>query len=132
MQTALLQHVTRNGTHYDWLIDAPVVAGLSADRPLWAARVPLPTRDWRTARVLVIDVIQPHRRLYLRYQGPVAGDRGEVVRVDAGDARPVMWTASRLVLDVHMRHYTGRIDLQHLHEHRWRAVMMSARCGQRL
>ena len=79
---AVLEHCW-NGVHWDflvedgealrtWAIDAPIVAG-----------VDLPAR-----------ALAAHRRVYLAYEGPIQGGRGDVRRWDAGRASVVVWTDS--------------------------------------
>jgi hypothetical protein len=47
-------------------------------------------RSWRLleepqpGRVVRVEALPPHRKLYLDYEGPVSGDRGSVARQDAG------------------------------------------------
>ena len=77
---ALLEHHWR-GVHWDllldvgdalrtWAIDAPIATGLT-----------LPAR-----------ALGDHRRVYLDYEGAIAGDRGWVRRVDRGEYEPLVWT----------------------------------------
>ena len=79
---AVLEH-RWNGVHWDlmvedgdslrtWAIDAPIEDGIDL-----------------SARALAA-----HRRVYLDYEGPVSGDRGEVRRWDAGRATVEVWTDS--------------------------------------
>lgn len=110
LPTVLLLHETRAGTHHDWLVADPTLAGVP-DAPLWTVRVAAPTRQWRAVRRLKLVPLPPHRRAYLTYEGPVSGGRGVVRRVDAGTVRAELWSASRIVLDVEMRHFRGRVEL---------------------
>jgi hypothetical protein len=77
---ALLEH-RWDGVHWDllldvgdalrtWAIDAPIAVGLT-----------LPAR-----------ALGDHRRVYLDYEGAIAGDRGRVRRVDQGVYDPLVWT----------------------------------------
>lgn len=126
LPTALLQHTLREGCHYDWLIADPLRPG-DANALLWAARCPWPTRQWRTAGSWLVQVLPPHRRAYLRHQGPVSGGRGVVRRIDEGHALIQRWTASVCLVDVAMTHFAGRITLTRIDDGRWRAVV--AACG---
>ena len=73
----VLRHTDRQGTHFDLMIDQK--DGLATWKftapPEQAPRGPLPCTR-----------IADHRRTYLDYEGPVSGDRGGVVRHDAGTA----------------------------------------------
>lgn len=75
---ALLEHTTDEGVHWDLLIEVP-------------GRERLPT--WRLAQdplgseaAIRAEALADHRRLYLEYEGPVSGGRGQVRRVDRGPA----------------------------------------------
>jgi hypothetical protein len=81
---ALLEHHW-DGVHWDllldigdalrtWAIDAPIAAGMT-----------LPAR-----------ALGDHRRVYLEYEGTIAGDRGWVRRVDQGVYEPLIWTPERV------------------------------------
>lgn len=84
LRFVLLEH-RWNGVHWDfmlesegrlrtWAIDEPVVAG----------------------RILPARALDDHRSAYLDYQGPVAGGRGSVARVDQGTYVASEWTAERV------------------------------------
>jgi hypothetical protein len=40
--------------------------------------------DWPPAAGTTIERIADHRRSYLDYEGPVSGNRGQVIRVESG------------------------------------------------
>lgn len=124
LPTALLLHVTRTGQHYDWLLGDPDVAASEPKGRLWTARVPLPSQQWKAAESFLLQPLPPHRRFYLRHQGEVSGGRGTVRRVDQGQVLPVLWRASRRVVDVQMRHFQGRLELIRLSQERWRAAVL--------
>ncbi|MEX0653405.1 MAG: hypothetical protein WD534_12305 [Phycisphaeraceae bacterium] len=126
--TVLLQHVTRVGRHYDWLVGDP---SAEAGGRLWTARLALPSGQWQAAGRLTLMELPPHRRAYLHHQGPVSGGRGVVRRVDAGTVRPVLWTATRRVLAVRMRYYQGLAELRWLAGERWSAVVTPGGDGGR-
>ncbi|HEX7008513.1 MAG TPA: hypothetical protein VF184_00935 [Phycisphaeraceae bacterium] len=118
--TVLLLHTTSQGRHHDWFIGDPRQAGM-ADARLWTARVAHASRHWARLGRFALTPLPPHRRHYLRYQGPISGGRGSVQRVDAGWVIPLLWTESRIVLDVHLRMFCGRIELRRVHDQRWEA-----------
>lgn len=72
----VLQHTDAAGLHFDLMIDlGPALATWKfAQPPEDAVDGSLPCQR-----------IGNHRRVYLDYEGPVSGDRGQVVRHDAGD-----------------------------------------------
>ena len=78
-----------HGVHWDFLIEE------GDSLRTWAIDAPLVDRVVLPARPLA-----PHRRVYLDYEGPIAGDRGDVRRWDAGTARVEVWTDSRVRLQV--------------------------------
>ena len=90
-----------DGVHWDflvedgatlrtWAVDAPIVAG--ADLP---------------ARALA-----PHRRVYLDYEGPIAGDRGTVERWDRGWADVEAWGERLVRLRVEGGQLVGLVELR--------------------
>jgi hypothetical protein len=119
----LLCHTTRSGRHYDWLIAfGPDCGGpVSESAGLWTGRTQVPSGAWRAAGAFNLEVIEPHRRVYLQRQGPIGGGRGTVVRIDQGSARPLLWTHTRIALEVAMQQFRGRLELRRLDGARWRA-----------
>ena len=111
LRTAILEHTTTNGVHYDWLIEDPALPDPhAAGARLWAARVAQPPEDWPDLERFEIDVIAPHRRLYLSYQGQVPGHRGRVRRVAEGTCRARLWAADRTILRLQTQQM--RLDLR--------------------
>lgn len=112
LPTVLLRHETRQGAHYDWMLADPETTDQA--RTLWTARVDTPTRHWTSLRSWRLRQIQHHRQHYLTYQGSLAPrqglPRGTVRRVDRGWFVPLIWTRSRIVLDLRMRFVQGRIE----------------------
>ena len=70
---AVLHHVGHGEPHYDLLIGRE-------DEPLVTFRLPC----WPVVSRVEITPLPDHRPLYLTYEGPVSGGRGEVRRVEAG------------------------------------------------
>jgi hypothetical protein len=69
----VLQHIDRDGTHFDLMIEnGPALATWKCPQPL-SASGPLECRR-----------IADHRAIYLDYEGPISGDRGTVTRWDRG------------------------------------------------
>ena len=91
-ETVLLRHELPDGSwHHDWMIDP------GDDRPLITFRTEamVPEVDRFEA-----ERLGDHRRVYLSYQGPLSGGRGEVRRVAAGRARLIEAASGSLIVDV--------------------------------
>lgn len=100
---ALLEHTTSDGVHWDLLVEMP-------------GRERLPT--WRLARSPIAEQgpvdaerIGEHRRLYLGYEGPIGGGRGEVRRIDRGEATILSWSKDRVRFDLHGAVLRGTFEL---------------------
>lgn len=78
----LLKHTLPDGaSHFDWLLEDPSdPAG-----PLISFRLDA-TLPWPPIGPFDALRIQPHRRAYLDYQGPVSGNRGLVTRLATGES----------------------------------------------
>jgi hypothetical protein len=122
LPTVLLQHETDLGDHYDWLLTDPATA-TDPEGALWTARVAYPSEIWAAMGQWPIKIIAPHRRIYLTYEGPIAGDRGRVRRVDEGTFEPVTWCADHIVVDVSLKHFAGRVSMRPIAAARWQAHM---------
>lgn len=103
LKTVILEHITREGCHYDWLMEDPT-AGPQA--LLWTARVQLAPEKWRTGHQQILTPINPHRRAYLTYQGPISQDRGSVKRVAQGRFLAPLWTPAQRLLNIHWQEQT--------------------------
>lgn len=104
----LLEHTAAGGRHYDLLVRDPTAPD-AAEHRLWAARVALPTDQWAGARRLRLTALPMHRARYLDDQGPIAGGRGRIRRIDRGHALARLWTPGRIILDVRTRRFCGRL-----------------------
>lgn len=105
MRTAILQHTLPDGTsHIDWLVEVD---------PAPADRVPTFRLDRRPdepgGAEFRAERLPDHRRMYLSYEGPVSGGRGEVERVAEGSVLSVVGWPDRLELTCQ---FAGRV-------HRW-------------
>lgn len=82
-RAVILQHRLPDGSaHFDWLCERATGADPQT-RCLIAFRVDRRV-DQCAQSGFIAKRIDDHRRLYLDYEGSVAGGRGEVVRVAAG------------------------------------------------
>ena len=143
--TVLLRHQMHGWTHYDWLLVDPT-ALRDAARPLWTARTSLPSGVWPKLGSWLLAPARPHRRVYLTYQGPVpapgsaetphadapgllppapSAGRGVVTRVDAGRFLPLVWTPSRIVIELELRRAGGVVELRRISAACWRARWLS-------
>ncbi len=77
----LHKHSGYGQLHYDLMI--------ARDRTLATWQLFADPRDLPRGREIPAVRIQPHRKAYLDYQGPVSGARGQVERLDRGRCR---WT----------------------------------------
>ena len=79
-QFVLIRHVLSDHTHWDLMFDiGPALATWQLQEdPAGLAGDP------KRQTVIRAQRIGDHRRAYLDYEGPVSGNRGYVVRVDAG------------------------------------------------
>lgn len=76
---AVLLHTgSPEGSHYDLLIEPRPGEG---DLLTW--RLPV----WPVTESVEARQLRDHRRIYLTYQGTIAGDRGHVTRIDEGSAQ---------------------------------------------
>ena len=60
---------------------------------------------------LAATPLAPHRLEYLSYEGPVSGNRGEVIRVDEGDCTDIGESGDRVVLALEGREIRGQLTL---------------------
>lgn len=116
----LLLHLTDEGQHYDWLLGDP----RNPRGRLWTAHCQHPSATWAQLRTWTVQEIAPHRRKYLRFQGPLppleGRSRGRVVRVDRGSFHPIQWGPRRRLIDLKLQHFSGRLLLERLDGTHWR------------
>lgn len=122
-QSVLLQHLTRHGSHFDWMFEAP--GHVDADR-LVSFRVDRPLHAW-AGRKRVFERIADHRRAYLLRQGAISGGRGRVRRVDRGRCRVRLFTVGRIVVELRMGGVAGQAHLTRLSGDRWAGILLRAR-----
>jgi len=82
LPTVILHHQTLAGSHYDWLwLDS-----VTRDQ-LLGFRLALPPSQWESQKSLLMQPLPPHRLIYLTYQGPISGGRGQVTQVAKGHVK---------------------------------------------
>jgi hypothetical protein len=70
--------------HYDFMLEAGDAL------KTWTVH----SLDWTTPQSAAQN--RDHRLAYLQYEGPIAGNRGEVRRVAAGEYEAVLWGPDRI------------------------------------
>lgn len=117
--TVLLHHEQRTGSHYDWLLVSPnpSAAGLTT------FRIAPCSAEWEDRAVFSMQQLPDHRMVYLSYEGPISRDRGRVRRVDQGTHLPRLWSDSRIITEVALRHWNGRVDLRRTDGSNWQASL---------
>ena len=99
----VLQHDGPRGLHWDLMVETGSVLAT------WSLPLP-PNFDHESPAQSLAD----HRVKYLDYEGPVSGDRGAVVRWDAGTYELIERTERRLVARLSGEKLIGRVELTRL------------------
>ena len=114
LPTVVLHHETKQGSHYDWLLAQPLVAGSEA--LIWAGRTTHHSRHWHRRGTWWLHRLAPHRAYYFTYQGPIppkhGRHRGRIRRVDQGTLVPKIWTPTRIVAAVSMRFFEAIVEIR--------------------
>ena len=122
LRTAILEHTTADGVHHDWLVEDPTLANPKAPTArLWTVRAAPPPQDWARLERFELTAIPAHRRHYLTYQGPVAGNRGRVKRLAEGTCDARLWTAQRIVMTMQTDRMKLDLELTRLSAELWLA-----------
>ena len=113
---AVLHHTGHGEPHFDLLIGR-------FDAPLITLRLP----TWPVRGRLSLTRLPDHRPIYLDYEGPVSGNRGEVKRVEAGtcDATGDWLRAQPTQLRLHV----SEIDGKPAHSERFQSLTLSMADG---
>lgn len=101
---ALLEHRTRTGAHWDLLVEVPDAERLITWR--------LSGNPLAQTGPIVTERIADHRRVYLEYEGPISGDRGEVRRLDRGAAEWSAHSPELYRLKLHGAHLAGMYEIK--------------------
>lgn len=96
---AILEH-RWNGVHWDFLLEA------GDSLRTWAIDAPI-----RPGVDLPARALPDHRSIYLDYEGPVGGNRGEVLRWDWGTYTVRAWEPDRVLIDVEGVRSSGPVAL---------------------
>lgn len=99
----ILEHVTGEGVHWDLMIERHAGGALAT---------------WRLAANPIVNTgtieatpLGDHRRVYLDYEGAISGGRGEVRRLDRGDATVHMLTTTTVRAGMRGDHMRGEIEI---------------------
>jgi hypothetical protein len=95
----ILEH-TWDGVHWDLMLED------GESLRTWATDGPIEPGNWQPARPL-----PAHRRVYLDFEGPISGGRGEVRRWDAGEFRARIWTDTHVLAEVAGCQLVGVVEL---------------------
>jgi hypothetical protein len=88
-------------------------------------------RTWRLSKPLSagepLDAagIADHRLLYLDYEGPISGNRGQVVRWDGGTFAAREWSEGRIAVQVRGERIHGLLILEKVEGDVWRITLHS-------
>jgi hypothetical protein len=105
----LLQH-DHPTLHWDLMLEAADVLHT------WRLpSVPVPGAVFSATR------IGDHRLVYLEYEGPVSGNRGQVIRCDAGEFEWLEQSDSALTVRLCGTRLQGRLRLEQQEDTSWRA-----------
>ncbi len=103
----ILEH-TFEGVHYDLMFE------IGAVLRTWKVWQPLASGQRRAAEFLA-----DHRRLYLDYEGPVSGDRGQVTQWDAGTYTGNAGGEPPIRLHIEGKRLRGTLTLHRDEQSRW-------------
>jgi hypothetical protein len=104
---AVLEH-TWNGIHWDFLLERGEVLRTWAIDAEIIANAELPARS-----------LPDHRRIYLDYEGPISGDRGNVRRIASGTYHLIEWTDNRVVVSLIGDQLNGELALSRVRGDDW-------------
>ncbi len=93
----------RSGPHWDLMLERDGVLRT------WS----LPENPWPASEAITLSVerLADHRILYLDYEGPLSGDRGDVERVAAGEFEWGMCEEERAVVRILSGPLAGELEL---------------------
>lgn len=99
-------------SHWDLLLEPELATAEASAAGLlrtWALETPLDG-----PQPLKAERLADHRRLYLDYEGPISGDRGEVCRVAAGEYRLLEDSAAQTIVILESAKFRGRLVIEHI------------------
>jgi hypothetical protein len=99
----VLHHRGVNEPHFDLMLAVP------GEDKLMTWRVKNGPNQWQDGGEIGAVRIEDHRAVYMTYEGPISGGRGEVKRVREGAAHVVAEREGTVVIDIHL---AGRTRIQ--------------------
>lgn len=96
--------------HWDFLVE------MTAESALRSWRLEQPPEPGLLIRA---DALPDHRRLYLDYEGPISGNRGEVARWDFGEADICSKGPDEVTLEIRGQRIQGRAVLTRVAGDEW-------------
>ena len=95
-------------------------------------------RTWRLValpqpgRVIPALLLGNHRKMYLDYEGPVSGNRGNVVRWDAGFFTGQVEGSDRVVVDLGGVRLHGTAVLEQVQGEEWTLTFVESQAGSNM
>ncbi|HTV48756.1 MAG TPA: hypothetical protein VMG59_09975 [Phycisphaerae bacterium] len=106
---AILRHSRQQDVHWDLLLELPERALLAT----WQMHTD--PAGWNGSSKgefsTTVRALPDHRRIYLEYEGPISGDRGQVTRVEEGQFQLLEIMENKLVMELSGKSFHGRIEL---------------------
>ncbi len=96
----VLQHETHTGVHWDFMLEDE--GGLLT----WAL-----SAEPQPAEIQPAKALPPHRPIYLDYEGPISGNRGQVRQWDRGEFRWLSRSGSLLEVVLRGNRVNGLVRL---------------------
>ena len=93
-------------SHWDLLMESPAPG---ADQ-LIAFAVSAPPEEWKGTRAA--DRLPDHRSIYLTYEGPISGNRGDVHRLMAGIVRWIHFSPTEMQIELRSPILDCRVELR--------------------
>jgi hypothetical protein len=109
---AVLHHTGIAETHFDLLIET------SPDEMLATWKL----LAWPPANSIEVTRQADHRRVYLDYEGPLSGNRGEVRRIAGGRCDVLEYSPTRLDVRLELPGAPLRLTLQHGSDDAWKLL----------
>lgn len=91
----------RGGVHWDFMLEQ------DGTLRTWAL-----AKEPAIGGEILADALANHRLAYLDYEGPIAGNRGSVLRWDRGEYKLLVDTPEKLVVQLHGGRLVGTASLR--------------------
>ncbi len=87
-------NLSDRGDHYDLMLSPPE-SGL-----LWTWAIAVNPLDRGLPLECEVERLSDHRRVYLEYEGPISGDRGQVQQVATGSFEVIAWSDQQVAVRI--------------------------------